>query len=116
MAEDQLQAVRVGAFAIAREEEPQVFLAESVDVLARVLALRLVAQLEAASVRSPSRLHEMRSALLEERWADALVAWIEETGIPVDVYDEPLTVWSEAALDADQASFEIRMAPLFAEP
>ncbi len=104
-----------GAYAVVREDVPKVFVAEDVDVLARVLALHLVGQLAAESVRSPSRLEEMRSALLEERWGDALIAWIEETDIPVDVYDEPLPIWTESALDAEQASMEIRMAPLFRE-
>jgi hypothetical protein len=57
----------------------------------------------------------MRSALLDERWADAVVLWIEETGVAVDVYTESPKVWSERELDAEQASMEIRMAPLFAE-
>ena len=105
----------VGAYAIVREEDPKVFVAENADVLSRVLALHLVAQLPSQSVRSPARLEEMRAALLEERWGDALIAWIEETDTPVDVYDEPLTIWSEKALDAEQASMEIRMAPLFVE-
>jgi len=105
---------RMGAYAVVREEDPKVFLAENADVLARVLALQVVAQLPAATVRSPARLEEMRSALLDERWGDALMAWIEETDTPVDVYDEALIVWTNDALDADQASMEIRMAPLFA--
>ncbi len=104
----------MGAYAVVREEDPKVYIAESAEVLSRVLALQVVAQLPAVTVRSPARLEEMRSALLEERWGDALVAWIEETDTPVDVYDEALTVWTNDALDADQASMEIRVAPLFA--
>ena len=106
---------RLGAYAVVREEDPKVFLAESAEVLSRVLALQVVAQLPSETVRSPARLEEMRSALLEERWGDALMAWIEETDTPVDVYDEALIVWTNEALDADQASMEIRMAPLFSE-
>jgi hypothetical protein len=109
------RSMGAGAYAVVRGEEPQVFLAESADVMNRVLALHLVAQLPAASVSSPARLGEMRAALLEERWADAVVAWIDETGTAVDVYDEVLPVWTERDLDAEQASMEIRMAPLFAE-
>lgn len=41
------------------------------------------------------------------------MAWIEETGVPVDVYDEPPAVWTDGELDAEHASMEIRMAPLF---
>jgi hypothetical protein len=104
-----------GAYAIVRQQEPQVFLAEDATVLDRVLALHIVAQLSSSQVTSEARLQEMRTALLEERWADALAAWIEETGVPVDVYDERPAVWTGGQLDAQQASMEIRFAPLFAE-
>jgi len=106
-------APQAGAFAIVRQQEPQIFLAEDTSVLDRVLALHIVAQLSSAQVSSPARLEEMRAALLEERWADALAAWIEETGVPVDVYDERPQVWTVQQLDAEQASMEIRLAPLF---
>ena len=110
-----MSEARVGAYAVVRGDEPRVFLAEDADVMARVLALDLVARTPAHSVSSRARLDEMRSALLEERWADALIVWIEDTGTPVDVYEETLPVWTEARLDAEQASMEIRMAPLFAD-
>jgi hypothetical protein len=106
--------MKAGAFAVVRGEEPRVFLAASAEVMDRVLALHLVAQVPATSV-SADALDEMRAALLEERWADAVVAWIDATGTAVDVYDEALVVWTEADLDAEQASMEIRMAPLFAD-
>ena len=105
----------IGAFAIVRGEEPALLLAESAAVMDRALALQVVAQLSASAVQSHARLNEMRSALLDERWADAVVLWIEETGVAVDVYTESPKVWSERELDAEQASMEIRMAPLFAE-
>ena len=106
--------VRAGAYAVVRGEEPEIFLAEDATVLARLLALNLVAQLPARDVSSPARLDEMRKALLEERWADALVLWMDETGTAVDVYDECPRVFTEAILDSDQAALEIRVAPLFA--
>lgn len=109
-------AEQAGAFAIVRQQEPQVFLAEDSTVLDRVLALHIVAQLSSAEVTSSARLEEMRRALLEERWADALAAWIEETGVPVDVYDERPRVWTASQLDAEQASMEIRLSPLFVDP
>ncbi|MFN2525519.1 MAG: hypothetical protein ABR505_04555 [Actinomycetota bacterium] len=106
---------RIGAYAVVRGEEPTVVLAENAEVLSRALALQLVAQLPAGKVSSPARLKSMREALLEERWADALVIWMEETEATVDVYDEAPTVWTPAELDAEQAPMEIRMAPLFKE-
>ncbi|MGH2700083.1 MAG: hypothetical protein ACRDJL_12935 [Actinomycetota bacterium] len=105
----------VGAFAVIRGEEPSILLAESSLLMDRVLALQIVAQLPASAVESRARLNEMRSALLEERWADAVVLWIEETGLAVDVYTESPKIWTEEELDSEQASLEIRVAPLFAE-
>lgn len=91
------------------------FLAEDATVISRVLALHLVAQTPAAEVASEARLDEMRRALLEERWDDALVAWMEETGTPVDVYAEVPRVWGESDLDLEKAALEIRVAPLFSD-
>lgn len=108
--------VSPGAYAVVRGEEPQLVLAEDATVLSRALALTLVAQLPAQRVSSAARLQEMRQALLEERWADALVTWMEETETAVDVYDEAPRVWTEAELDEEQASLEIRVAPLFSDP
>ena len=102
-----------GAYAVVRGEDPQVVLADDARVLSRALALTLVAQMPASQVSSPARLEEMRQSLLEERWADALVAWMEETDTSVDVYDERPRVWTAAELDEEQASLEIRVAPLF---
>lgn len=104
-----------GAYAIVRGEEPQLVLAENADVLSRALALTLVAQLSANRVSSASRLTEMREALLEERWADALVSWMEETDTAVDVYDEAPRIWTGVELDQEQASMEIRVSPLFTD-
>ena len=105
--------VRAGAYAVVRGEEPTVFLAEDATVLARTLAVSLVAQLPAGDVSSEARLDEMRAALLEERWADALLLWMDETGTVVDVYDESPRVWAAEELDIERAVLEIRIAPLF---
>jgi hypothetical protein len=106
---------RPGAWAVVRSEEPRIFLAADADVISRVLALELVAQMPAEQVSSPTHLEQMRSALLEERWADALAAWIEETGTPVDVYPESPRIWSENDLDLEKATLEIKVAPLFTD-
>ena len=106
---------RPGAYAVVRGEEPQVFLATDAQVIARVLAVHLVAQLSGRDVSSPARLDEMRSALLQERWADALVAFMDETGTVVDVYDEAPRVWGADDLDLEKATLEMRVAPLFAD-
>ena len=109
------RTISVGAYAVVRGEEPQVFLASDASVMARVLAVHLVGQMPSREVSSAARLDEMRTALLEERWADALVAWIEETGTAVDVYGEVPRVWTEGDLDLEKATLEMRVAPLFSE-
>lgn len=105
----------IGAFAVVRGEEPVVFLAEDAEVISRALALNLVAQLPAREVSSDARLKEMRDALLEERWGDALLAWIEETGVAVDVYDHAPRMYSGDSLDLEKATLEMRVAPLFSD-
>jgi hypothetical protein len=61
---------------------------------------------------SEGALQRIRDALLEERWADAVADWIDATGEAVDAYPDE-DVWSEARLDADTASLEIRFRRIF---
>ena len=102
------------AYAVVHRDPPEVFFAEDEHVLSRVLALQLVAQLPTNEVSSPRRLDAMRKALLEERWADALVEWIDETDTIVDAYPSE-EVWREERLNLEQATMEIRVSPLFTD-
>lgn len=102
------------AYAVIHGDPPEVLFAEDEHVLSRVLALQLVAQLPANEVSSPGRLDAMRQALLDERWADALVEWITETETVVDAYPSE-EVWTEERLDLDRATLEIRVSPLFTD-
>jgi hypothetical protein len=80
-----------------------------------LLALELVARADPDVLEAAGVLQRVREALLEERWADAVVLWMEATNEPVDAYpDEP--IWTEQRLDEEKASLEIRMAPIFDEP
>lgn len=106
------RATAVGAWAVVHGHEPLVYLAENAEIISRALALDLVARLPSSEVDDASRLEEMRRALLEERWADALIVWMEETGTTVDVYEGSPKVWTERELDLEQATLEIRMGPL----
>ena len=101
------------AVAIVGSEPPQVFLATDEAVLSRVIALKVVARLNPADL-SPASLERIRDALLDERWADAVVEWIQVSGEAIDAYPDE-DVWSEARLDAEVASLEIRLAPIFEE-
>lgn len=101
------------AVGVVRSDPPSVFLAETPQVLSRVLALEVVAQTRPQELRErPGLLEKIREALLEERWADAVVSWIDAMDEAVDAYpDEP--VWSEKRLDVEKATLEIRVAPIF---
>lgn len=101
------------AYAVVRDpEEPAVYMAEDIDVLSRVIALHVVAATPPNLVGS--RIHRIRDALLDEQWGTAVFEWMEATGSIVDVYPAE-DVWTNERLDAERASFEMRMAPLFAD-
>ena len=98
------------ACAVVRDEPPVLMLAEDLDVLQRALALRLVARNKSPRLTDAQR-EEMRAALLDERWGDAVAAWIDHTGIEVDVYTEPIL--TAADVPADLVGAELQFAPLF---
>lgn len=102
------------AVGILRGDVPTVFVADSVDVLGRVLAIELVANTDPTSLVSTGKLDEIREALLGERWADAVTAWMDATGSAVDAYPDEV-LWTEARVGSEHASFEIRLAPIFGE-
>jgi hypothetical protein len=102
------------AVGIVRCDPPEVVLAENEYVLARALALEVVATTDPTTIDG-GFLERIRAALLEEDWATAVGEWISATGYAVDGYpDEP--VWTERDLDEDTAPMEIRMARIFTEP
>jgi hypothetical protein len=101
------------ACAIVRDDPPQVILAESVEVLQRVIAYVLIAQTSPDSLPAgvPERLRE---ALLAEQWAQALSDWITYTGVPVDVYPEgEMRVHTEETFSRDLSGLELQFTPLF---
>lgn len=100
-----------GAWAVINYENPQIFLAENADVISRLIALKLVAGSDPALFGS--NIGEVRDHLLNERWAGAVVAWIEATGVTVDVYEEYVPVWTQRELDQEIASMAIRTSRLF---
>lgn len=99
------------AYAVVRDEPPTVYAAESIDILQRLLALEVVAR-SVPSDLDPKARGRMRTALLDERWADAVVEWIDTTGIAIDVYTH-LHVYSEADLPSDLIGAQLQFAPLY---
>ncbi len=99
------------AYAVVRSDPPDVYVAEDVDVLSRLLALELVARTDPATLK-PGTAAGLRDALLDERWGDALVDWIGITGMEVDVYTH-LHIYTDTDLPSNMLGAQLQFAPLF---
>ncbi len=102
------------AYAVVRQDPPEVFVAEDVEVLHRVLALELVGRTPSSDLGS-DQCATLRQALLEERWADAVVQWMRLRGVAVDVYTH-LHVYTDQDAPAELVGAQMQFAPIFREP
>lgn len=107
-----MDSVTPGAWAVIKYDTPQIFIAENAAVISRLIALKVVASADPRQF-APHQLDLMRNHLLHEHWANAVVMWIESTGIEIDVYEEFVPIWTEEDLDSELASLEIRTSRLF---
>ena len=90
----------------------QVLIAADEENLGEALAFEVISQ--TPPKRVGIQLAEIRDALSERRWADALVAWMEATGYSVDVFpDEPIR---SSLLDEQTVELELKLTPIFADP
>ena len=99
------------AYAVVRDEPPTVYAADSIEVLQRLLALEVVARSVPNDLEAKAR-ERMRKALLDERWADAVVEWIDTTGTAIDVYTQ-MHVYSEDDLPSELIGAQLQFSPLF---
>lgn len=99
------------AYAVVRDEPPTVYAADSIEVLQRLLALEVVARSVPNDLEVKAR-ERMRKALLDERWADAVVEWIDTTGTAIDVYTQ-MHVYSEDDLPSELIGAQLQFSPLF---
>ena len=99
------------AYAVVHDDPPEVLAAEDLDVLHWRLAIELVARTSARELPS-DRVKILRDALVEERWADAVLEWMSITGVVVDVYTD-LRVWTIA--EVETAPLELQFTPLFTD-
>lgn len=101
------------AYAVLHGDPPEVYAAEDLDTLHRVLALEVVAATPGATL-SVGRREAIRAALLEERWGDAVVDWMEATDSAIDVYGSGLQVWSaQRFAEREITGLELQLRPLF---
>jgi hypothetical protein len=94
-----------------RDDPPEIYIAENLDVLHRVLALLVVAQVPGGHFGSQATY--VREALLEERWADAVLAWMELTDAVVDVYEDGPDLYEIEDVAGDAFSVRLQFTPLF---
>ncbi|HEX4127420.1 MAG TPA: hypothetical protein VHX67_07560 [Acidimicrobiales bacterium] len=99
------------ACAVVRDDPPRVFVAENLETLNWVLANQLVAMTPGREL-PPGERAALRQALREERWGDAVFAFIARTGTAVDVYE---STGLHVATDAAVGPLELQLTPLFAD-
>jgi ketosteroid isomerase-like protein len=99
------------ACAVVRDDPPRVFVAQDIDTLNWVLACQLVAKTPGHDLPAGER-EELRRALREERWGDAVFAFIARTGTAVDVYE---STDMHLAADAAVGPLELQLTPLFTD-
>jgi ketosteroid isomerase-like protein len=99
------------ACAVVRDDPPRVFVAQDIDTLNWVLACQLVAKTPGHDLPTGER-EELRRALREERWGDAVFAFIARTGTAVDVYE---STDMHLAVDAAVGPLELQLTPLFTD-
>ncbi len=101
----------VVACAVVRDDPPRLFVAQDLDTLNWVLACQLVANTPGRELPVGERT-ALRRALREERWGDAVFAFIARTGIAVDVYE---STELHAAAEAAIGPLELQLTPLFTD-
>ncbi len=99
------------ACAVVRDDPPRVFVATDIDTLNWVLACQLVAKMPGSDLAAGER-DALRQALREERWGDAVFAFIDRTGIAVDVYESTELT---NPTDVETGPMELQLTPLFNE-
>ncbi|MDF1597189.1 MAG: hypothetical protein P1T08_14010 [Acidimicrobiia bacterium] len=99
------------AYAVVRFDPPGVYLAEDIEVLQRLLALDLVADTDPALLTKEGA-DELRKALLEERWGDAVVTWMALSGVAVDVYTF-LPIYGNGELPTELIGAQLQFKRLF---
>ena len=99
------------ACAVVRDDPPRVFVAQDLDTLNWVLACQLVATTPGRDLPASER-EALRDALREERWGDAVFAFIARTGTAVDVYE---STELHGTADAAVGPLELQLTPLFAD-
>lgn len=100
---------KIVACAVVHDDPPEVFVADDLETLNWVLALKLIAQTPGRDV--PEKLRQrLRDAVRAERWGEAVTLWMEIRPGNIDVYS---SYDLHTASDVDLAAEELQFTPLF---
>ncbi len=99
---------RLVACAVVRDDPPQVFVAEDLETLNWVLAIRLIARTPGREL-DPELRQKLRQALRREEWGTAVELWMRDRP-EVDVYPS-LELYGEK--DVELGPLELDFTPLF---
>ena len=109
-----VRQMRRVAYALIPGQEEIAYVAEDSEILTRVLILQLVGQLRPDELPK-DEIERIRSALRDEDWEEAIVAWMDATGQRLNIFpDEP--IWTSTRLDEERLRRELPLTPIFSEP
>ena len=101
----------IGAFAIRRSDPEQPpLLADSEETLSKVIALRWIGEWVP---EDPDAAAPVREAILDERWSDAVIGWMEATGEVLDIYPFGLEILEAGDYPDDEFGPRVQTTPLF---
>ncbi len=103
----------IGAYAVRRSDPEQPLLADSQDTLNKVIALRWIAEWVPDDERAAD---PVRAALLDERWDDAVLGWMEATGEVVDIFPHGLPIHEARDYPDGEFGPRVQTSPLFRRP
>lgn len=97
------------ACAIIHQDAPEVLIADDIETLNWILALKLIARTPGHEVPT-ALLDPLRAALLDEQWGLAVSLWMEVRPGAIDVYP---SYDLHTAADVALAHEELQFSPLF---
>ena len=100
---------QIVACAVVHNDPPEVFVADDLETLNRVIALRVIARTAAEDLPKDGR-DRLRRALLDEQWGEALEVWLDYWPDGIDVYGSHDLFTSR---DVELVGDELQFSPLF---
>jgi hypothetical protein len=100
----------IGAYAVRRSDPDQPLLADSLNTLNKVIALRWIGEWQPEDERESAA---VRAALLAERWDEAVLGWMDATGEVLDIFPFGLEIHEATDYPDQEFGVRIQTTPLF---